>query len=54
MPNLSLKDLYPSSKELEEIVKLLAEKRRIKVYKSMFEDRLLSALTSSKSATKKK
>ena len=52
MPNLSLKDLDPSSEELTEIAKLLAEKRGIKGYKRMSEDRLLSALTSSKSVKK--
>ena len=50
--NLSSKDLDPSSEELEEIVKLLAEKRGIKGIKSMSEHILLSALTSSKSVKK--
>ena len=54
MPNLSLKDLDPSSEELKEIAKLLAEKRGIKDYKSISEERLLSALTSSKSVKKSK
>ena len=53
MPNLSLKDLDPSSEELKETAKLLAEKRGIKGYKSMSEDRLLSSLTSSKSIKEK-
>ena len=52
MPNISLKDLDPSSKQLKEIVKLHAKKRGIKGYKSMSEDTLLSALTSSKSVKK--
>ena len=42
MLSLSLKNLNPSSEELKEIAKLLAEKRGIKRYKSMSEDRLLS------------
>ena len=54
MPNLSLNDLDPSSEELKEIAKLLAEKRGIKGYKSISGDRLLSALTSSKSVKKSK
>ena len=49
MLNLSLKDLNLSSEELKEIAKLLAEKRCIKDYESMSEDRLLSALKASKS-----
>ena len=45
----SLKDLNPSSKELKETSKLLVVKRGIKGYKSMSEDRLLSALKGSES-----
>ena len=48
MLNPSLKYLNPSSEELEEIAKLLGEKRGIKGYESMSEDTLLSALISSK------
>ena len=47
--NPSLKDLNPSSEELKEIVNLLAKKRSIKGYKSISEDRLLSALKASES-----
>ena len=47
-----LKDLNPSSEGLTEIVSLLAQKRDIKGYKSMPEDKLLSALISSKPAEK--
>ena len=49
MLNPSLKDLNPSLQELKEIAKLLAKKRGIKGYKSMTEDRLLSALKASES-----
>ena len=45
----SLKDLELSSEELKEIATLLANKRNIKGYKSMSEDRLLSALKESES-----
>ena len=48
MLNPSLKDLNPSPEELKEIAKLLVQKRGIKGYESMSEDRLLSALISSK------
>ena len=54
MLNLSLKDLDLSSEELKEIAKLLARKRGIKGYKSMTEDKLSSALISSKPAKKTK
>ena len=54
MPNQSLKDLDPSSEELKKITKLLTEERGIKGYKSMTEDRLLSAFISSKSVKKSK
>ena len=53
MLNPSLKDLYLSSEELKKIAKLLARKRGIKGYKSMPEDKLLSALISSKPAETK-
>ena len=39
--------LESSSEELKEIATLLAKKRNIKDYKSMSEDRLLSALKES-------
>ena len=54
MLNPSLKDLNLSSEELKEIAKLLARKRGIKGYKSMPEDRLLSALISLKPVRKMK
>ena len=54
MLNPSLKDLNPSSEELKEIAKLLAEKRSIKGYKGMSGDLLLSALISSKPVKKVK
>ena len=47
-----LKDLGLSSEELKDVAILLARKRDIKGYKSMSEDELLSALTSSKPAKK--
>ena len=53
MLNPSLKDLDLSSKELKEITKLLARKKGIQGYRSMPEDRLLSALISSKQVKKK-
>ena len=52
MVNPSLKDLDPSSEKLKEITKLLAQKRGIKGYKSMSEERLLSTLISSKPVKK--
>ena len=52
MLNPSLKDLDPSSEELKEVAKLLAQKRGIKDYKSMSEDKLLSALILSKPVKK--
>ena len=52
MLNPKLKDLDVSSEELNEIAKLLARKRVIKVYESMPEDRLLSAFISSKPVKK--
>ena len=54
MLNPSLKDLDPSSEELKEIAKLLAQERGIKGYKNMSEDELLSALISSKPVKKVK
>ena len=44
-----LKDLELSSEELKEITTLLAKRRNIKGYKSISEDRLLSALKESES-----
>ena len=44
-----LKDLELTSEELKEIAVLLVKKRNIRVYKSMSEDRLLSALKESES-----
>ena len=44
MINPSLKDLNPSSEELNEIAKLLARKSDIKGYESMSEDELISTL----------
>ena len=52
MINPSLKHLNLSLEELKEIAKLLAEKRGIKGYESRSEDRLLSALMSSKPVKK--
>ena len=54
MINPSLKDPNLSLEESKEIAKLLAEKRGIRGYKSMSEDRLLSALMSSKPIKKMK
>ena len=54
MINPSLGDLGLSSEEFKETVKLLVEERGIKGYKSRSEDRLLSALISSKPANKSK
>ena len=48
MQSPSPRDLNLSSEELKEIAKLLAQKRGIKGYENMPEDRLLSALISSK------
>ena len=48
MLNPSLKDLNPSSEELNKIYKLLVQKRSVKGNKSMSEDELLSTLISSK------
>ena len=53
MINPSLKDLNLSLEELKKTAKLLAEERGIKDYKSMSEDRLLSALISSKPVKKR-
>ena len=52
MLNPSLKDLHLPLEELKEIAKLLARKRGIKGYNSMPEDRLISALISSKPVKK--
>ena len=52
--NPSLKDLDPTSEEVKEVAKLLAQERGIKSYKSMSEDGLLSALISSKPVKAKK
>ena len=52
MINPSLKYLNLSLEELKEIAELLAKKRGIKNYESMSEDRLLSALISSKPVKK--
>ena len=52
MINPSLKDLNPSSEELTEIAKLFAKKAGGKSYGSMSDDRLLSALISSKPVKK--
>ena len=52
MLNSSLKDLDLSLGEVKEIAKLVARKRGIKGYKSMSEDKLLSALISSEPAKK--
>ena len=49
-----LKDLDLSSEELKEIGKLLAKKRGSKDYKSLSEDRLLSALKASESLKESK
>ena len=46
MLNPSIKDLDPSSEELKEVAKLIAQKRGFKGYKSMSEDELLTALIS--------
>ena len=50
--NPSFKDLDPTSEEVKEVAKLLAQERGIKSYKSMSEDELLSALISSKPVKK--
>ena len=52
MLNPSLKDLDPSSEEIKDVAKLLAQKRGIKGYKSMSEDELLSAIISPKQLKK--
>ena len=49
-----LKDLELSSEELKELAILRAKKRNIKGYKSMSEDRLLSALKESESLKESK
>ena len=54
MQSPSLRDLNLSSEELKEIAELLALKSGIKDYASMPEDRLLSAIISSKPAKKDK
>ena len=54
MLNPSLKELNPSLEELKEILKLLVKKRDIKDYKSMSDDRLLSAVKASESVKKVK
>ena len=48
MQSPSLRDLNLSSEELKEIAQFFAQKRGIKDYESMPEDRLLNALISSK------
>ena len=52
MTNPSLKDLNLSSKELNEITKILAKKRGIKGYENMPHNKLLSALKASESENK--
>ena len=52
MESPPLRDLNLSSEELQEIAKLLARKRGIKGYENMPEDRLLSALITSKPVKK--
>ena len=52
MKRLSLKDLNPSPEEFKNIAKLLAQKRGIKDYESMSNDKLLSALKGSKNENK--
>ena len=52
MQSPSLRDLNLSSEELKKIAKLLARNRGIKGYENMPEDRLLSALISSKPVKK--
>ena len=47
MRSLSLQDLNLSSEELKEVAKLLARKRGIKDYESMYKDKLLSDLKES-------
>ena len=52
MRSVSLQNLGLSSKESKEIAELLAQKRGIKDYESMSNDRLLNPLISSKSVGK--
>ena len=52
MRSLSLRDLNPSSEELEKIVRLFGKERGIKDYESMPKDKLLSALKASESKNK--
>ena len=47
MKHISLKDLSLPPEESKEIVELLAQKRGIKGYESMSNDKLLSALKAS-------
>ena len=54
MQSPSLRDLNLSSEELKEIAQLLAQKRGIKDYESIPEDRLLNDLISSKPIKKDK
>ena len=44
MKRLSLKDLILSSEELKDIAELLAQKRGIRDYENMSNDKLLGAL----------
>ena len=52
MKPVSLKGIILSPKELKDIAKLLAQKRGIKDYKDMSNDKLLSALKVSKNENK--
>ena len=54
MRSISLQDLCLSSEESKEIDELVAQKRGIKNYESMSNDKLLSALISSITARKGK
>ena len=52
MRRISLKDLSLSQEESKEIVELLAQKRGIKDYESISNDKLLSALKVSENKNK--